>query len=64
MDVCQREGQLDDTRLTLRDLNLITEAFVTALRGIYHPRIEYPKLQDRAESATQPTEKKRSHDIH
>ncbi|MEJ5223242.1 MAG: HDIG domain-containing metalloprotein [Anaerolineales bacterium] len=59
IDTCQREGQLDDTRLTLRDLHLITEAFVTALRGIYHPRIEYPKLQDRAESATHPTEKKK-----
>ncbi len=59
IDFCQREGQLDDTRLTLRDLHLITEAFVTALRGIYHPRIEYPKLQDRAKSATQPAEKKR-----
>ncbi len=54
IDFCQREGQLDDTRLTLRDLHLITEAFVTALRGIYHPRIEYPKLQER----TQPLENK------
>lgn len=60
IDICQREGQLDDTRLTLRDLHLTTEAFVTALRGIYHPRIEYPRLQDRAEAATQPAETKRN----
>jgi hypothetical protein len=38
----QKSGQLDHTRLTLRDLHLITESFVTTLRGTYHPRIEYP----------------------
>jgi membrane-associated HD superfamily phosphohydrolase len=39
---CQKECQLDDTQLTLRDLNLATESFVTTLRGTYHPRIQYP----------------------
>lgn len=39
----QKHNQLDDTLLTLRDLNLITESFVTTLRGTYHPRIQYPK---------------------
>ncbi|MDL1941315.1 HDIG domain-containing protein [Chloroflexi bacterium CFX2] len=39
----QKYNQLDDTLLTLRDLNLITESFVTTLRGTYHPRIQYPK---------------------
>jgi len=38
----QKYNQLDDTLLTLRDLNLITESFVTTLRGTYHPRIQYP----------------------
>ncbi len=42
IDRCQKEGQLDDTQLTLRDLNLATESFVTTLRGTYHPRIQYP----------------------
>jgi putative nucleotidyltransferase with HDIG domain len=42
---CQEEGQLDDTRLTLRDLNLITESFVKTLQNTYHPRIRYPELQ-------------------
>ncbi len=37
-------GQLDDTRLTLLDLNKILEAFVATLRGIYHPRLLYPSL--------------------
>jgi putative nucleotidyltransferase with HDIG domain len=42
---CQKDGQLDDTQLTLRDLNLITESFVTTLRGTYHPRIQYPAAE-------------------
>jgi hypothetical protein len=36
--------QLDATELTLRDLNAILESFITTLRGVYHPRIQYPKL--------------------
>lgn len=35
-------GQLYDTDLTLHDLDTIVESFTTTLRGIYHPRIEYP----------------------
>ncbi len=38
-------GQLDDTDLTLRELSRIQESFVATLRGIYHPRVQYPKLQ-------------------
>jgi len=38
-------GQLDNTQLTLSDLNKITESFITTLRGSYHPRIEYPKTK-------------------
>lgn len=52
MDVAQRNGQLDDTLITLRDLTLITDAFVTTLRGQYHPRIQYPK----SEVLTQPAD--------
>lgn len=42
IETVQRFHQLDDTLLTLRDLSLITESFVTTLRGTYHPRIQYP----------------------
>ena len=42
IETVQKFGQLDDTVLTLRDLNLITESFATTLRGTYHPRIQYP----------------------
>ncbi|HEU4759591.1 MAG TPA: HDIG domain-containing protein [Dehalococcoidia bacterium] len=36
------EGQMDDCDLTLRDLRVIGESFKATLRGVYHPRIEYP----------------------
>ena len=43
-------GQLDNTNMTLRDLDQITDSFSATLRGIYHPRIEYPKLERSAAS--------------
>jgi putative nucleotidyltransferase with HDIG domain len=43
IEQAQKQGQLDDTPLTLRDLGIITDAFVTILRGTHHPRISYPK---------------------
>jgi hypothetical protein len=46
VEMCQQDGQLDATRLTLRDLHLITESFVNTLRGTYHPRIQYPKIDN------------------
>lgn len=45
------DGQLDDTLLTIRDLNDILDSFAVTLKGVYHPRIEYPRLKD-----TQPAE--------
>lgn len=36
------DGQLDESDLTLRDLQKIRETFVSILQGIYHPRIKYP----------------------
>lgn len=42
IDRAEKEGQLDNTQLTLHDLSLITESFVKTLRGTYHPRIQYP----------------------
>jgi putative nucleotidyltransferase with HDIG domain len=36
------EGQLEECELTLRDLKVIGESFKADLRGVYHPRIEYP----------------------
>ncbi len=47
----QKEGQLDNTQLTLRDLSLATDSFVGALRGTYHPRIQYPSAEPPPASA-------------
>lgn len=46
-----KNRQLDDTGLTLRDLDNIVDSFTANLRGIYHPRIQYPTLEA---SATPP----------
>jgi cyclic-di-AMP phosphodiesterase PgpH len=45
IEYVQKEGQLDHTMLTLRDLNTILESFVITLRGTYHPRIQYPAAE-------------------
>ena len=46
IEQAQKQGQLDDTQLTLRDLNTVTDAFVNVLRGTFHPRIMYPKTDE------------------
>ena len=48
-------GQLDDTDLTLNDLSEILESFTATLRGIYHPRVKYPKLEDDQIISSEPT---------
>lgn len=37
------DGQLDDSDLTLMDINKIKKAFLKVFTGIYHQRIEYPE---------------------
>ena len=39
-------GQLDNCDLTLRELRIIQESFVTTLAGYYHSRIKYPNQKD------------------
>ncbi len=41
----QKEGQLDEVDLTLKDLSRIQESFVATLKGVYHPRIVYPEMK-------------------
>jgi cyclic-di-AMP phosphodiesterase PgpH len=51
-------GALNDTSLTLSDMDEIVDSFTTTLRGIYHPRIQYPKFdldENRAEKSTEET---------
>ncbi len=36
-------GQLDNTNLTLKDLNTIKQSFFETIKRSYHPRIKYPE---------------------
>lgn len=67
------DGQLDQSDLTLHDLQEVRATFISVLQGIYHPRIKYPeqdqetkeeevKVGDRAERSGRPpvSEKGRS----
>jgi putative nucleotidyltransferase with HDIG domain len=38
-------GQLDETNLTFHDLSEIVDSFTATMRGIYHPRVQYPQLE-------------------
>ena len=38
------DHQLDDSDLTLRDIEMVRQSFAETLRGIYHPRIDYPDI--------------------
>jgi putative nucleotidyltransferase with HDIG domain len=58
IETVQKYNQLDDTLLTLRDLHLITESFVTTLRGTYHPRIQYPNAKTSDQDSTLLSERK------
>lgn len=39
------DGQLGECNLTLHDLDVAREAFVSALKGVFHPRIQYPRSE-------------------
>lgn len=36
-------GQLSECPLTIRDLEVAREAFLSVLSGLYHPRVDYPE---------------------
>ena len=38
-------GQFDECDLTMKDLDVIRRTITRALAGIYHGRVEYPKLK-------------------
>lgn len=46
-----QNNQLDDTNLTLKDLQLIKESFFHTLKGSYHPRVKYPAIIKNNENA-------------
>jgi len=55
VDQALSTGQLDNTQLTLQDLSTITDSFVRTLRGTYHARIEYPKIENETAIKNVPT---------
>ena len=53
------DGQLEDSKLTIKDLDTIAKAFMRVFKGMYHERIPYPKgstkeLRAAAEKAVKP----------
>ena len=40
------DGQLDNSDLTLGEIEKIIQAFLNTLQGVYHERIKYPKLDE------------------
>jgi len=51
VDARFKEGQLDESPLTLRDLERIKEGFLTILAGTFHARLEYPEKDEDKEQA-------------
>ncbi len=43
------DGQLDQSDLTLKELDQIAESFIYIMSGIYHQRVEYPETTLKAE---------------
>jgi cyclic-di-AMP phosphodiesterase PgpH len=44
MDARTRDGQLDESGLTLSNLKMIRSIFVDMLQAVFHPRINYPAV--------------------
>ena len=40
------DGELDNSGLTLNDIAVIREKFISFLTGIFHPRVQYPSQDD------------------
>ena len=38
-------GQFDECDITIKELNIIIHTVVNNLTGIYHTRVEYPKIK-------------------
>ena len=51
-EVVQSNGQLDNTDLTLRDLQTIKKSFFNTLKQSYHPRIKYPEMPKKAQNSS------------
>lgn len=52
------DGQLDESPLTLKDLDLVRRQFVRVLEGMYHRRIDYPDTLPSGEAEPAPSVQK------
>lgn len=43
------DGQLDETDITLHDIDTISAVFVRMLNAMFHTRVDYQKMQDKVE---------------
>ncbi|MDR0386870.1 MAG: HDIG domain-containing protein [Treponema sp.] len=50
------QGQLSESELTFRELEIIKKAFVRVLAGHYHTRIEYPKAGKDVKDTPEPSQ--------
>ncbi|MHB9144146.1 MAG: HD family phosphohydrolase [Symbiobacteriia bacterium] len=55
------DGQLDESNLTLKDLDVIAKTFNHVLAGLYHSRIQYPETEKELEALQQRRFKDASH---
>jgi len=49
------DGQLDESNLTMKDLNLIADAFVRKLESVFHHRIAYPGYEFNKDDTSKPS---------
>ncbi|MBN1179362.1 MAG: HDIG domain-containing protein [Anaerolineae bacterium] len=55
-----KSGQLDECPLTMRELSLVRDSFISTLKGTYHPRIQYPqRVGEKEEEKTDVSGEKR-----
>jgi hypothetical protein len=46
------EGELSDSNITFRELQMIKEVFLQVLQGVHHPRIQYPEVVKKPKGTT------------
>lgn len=51
----RKHGQLNDSHLTLNELNQIKESFLDILQGMFHPRINYQEAVAKTNPAAKPS---------
>jgi membrane-associated HD superfamily phosphohydrolase len=57
IDQRAEDGQLNESGLTLQDVETIKEVFASALKGTFHPRIKYPGTEEeQADEQVEPIE--------